>query len=65
MIKHGVVVMVMKKSLTVSAMGIEKELPLDFAPGMIGMIPVFDTEENARAYGGDNELSELQYESEA
>jgi hypothetical protein len=48
--------MLMKKDIAIEVMGIEKTLPFDFADGLIGMMPVFDTPENARKYSPDKEI---------
>ena len=46
------IVMAVKKSIEVEmpAFGFKQELPLSSADGMIGMIPVFDTKEQAEEY---------------
>lgn len=45
--------MMLKKDIVVEAFGNEYTLPFDFADGLIGMVPVFDTIENAKKYAGD------------
>jgi hypothetical protein len=48
--------MCMKRDITINVLGLERTLPFDFADGLIGMMPVFDTPENARKYSPDKEI---------
>ena len=41
---------VLKRNITVELNGQEIEFPLNWADGMLGAIPVFDTLENAEKY---------------
>jgi hypothetical protein len=48
------VVCALKKSHPVQAVGREVNLPLDWAPGMVGVLPVFETYADAKRYAGDS-----------
>ena len=56
------------RKVAVAAMGMEKEIPLTFAEGMVGACPVFKTREQAEAFAdgscGVVELSILQANAE-
>lgn len=48
------------KTVSVMWMGMEAELPLAYAEGMIGAMPVFETREQAEAYAdGMFEVAEV------
>lgn len=57
------VLMKLRKNLAISFLGIEQELPLCWATGMIGAVPVFNTEEEAEKFRGDSEaeIYEVKY----
>ncbi len=46
-------VLCIKKDVVLEIYGAETKVPLSFAEGMIGAIPVFDTLEDANEYAGD------------
>jgi hypothetical protein len=46
-------VLQLNKEVEVNVMGREVGVPLSYAAGMIGAIPVFDTRENAEEFSGD------------
>ena len=48
-------VMVVKKAHPIEVWGKEVELPLKWANGMVGCIPVFDTAESAAEYAGEKQ----------
>jgi hypothetical protein len=48
--------MCMKPDIAINVMGLERTVPFDFADGLIGMMPVFDTAENAKKYSPDKEI---------
>lgn len=50
MAKRAYISMVLRRDITVEVMGLERKLPFDWADGMLGMMPVFDSEENARKW---------------
>ena len=53
-------VMALKKSITVEVLGMNRELDLTFAEGMLGCMPIFETEESAKEYAGEDfEVIEL------
>ena len=43
-------VMSLNKTVGVKVAGAEHDLPLSYAQGMVGAIPVFDTREHAEAF---------------
>ena len=47
------VVFQLNKELEVSVMGQDIKLPLSYAEGMIGAMPVFATKEEAKEWAGD------------
>jgi hypothetical protein len=47
------IVMSIKKSINVSVLGLEREVDLIYADGMIGALSVFDTRESAEAWASD------------
>lgn len=48
--RKGYMVAGMDTNISIEVGGTEENLPLFYAEGMIGVMPVFDTEENAKAY---------------
>ena len=46
-------VLQLNETIEVDVMGREIELPLCYADGMIGAIPVFETREKAEEFAGD------------
>lgn len=46
-------VLQLNKEVEVNVMGREVEIPLSYADGMIGAMPVFDTKEAAELFAGD------------
>ncbi len=50
------ILMIIQKTATVSVLGIEKELELCWADGMIDAVPVFETYEDAKKYAGDKDV---------
>ena len=48
------VVLQLNKEVEVNVMGTVVEVPLSYAEGMIGAIPVFDTREAAELFAGDD-----------
>jgi len=62
------ILMTIKKNIFVGFLGIEEELPLHWANGMIGACPVFDTKEAAEHFRGNKkaeiyEVAEVNKES--
>lgn len=54
------VVQVLNKTAEVVWMGRATEVPLSYADGMIGCMPVFETKEQAESFsGGAYEISEI------
>ncbi len=54
------VVMTITKTATVMIMGAEVELPISYADGMIGCVPVFETREQAEGFAaGVYEVSQI------
>ena len=54
------VVLQLDKALEVNVMGREIEVPLSYAEGMVGAMPVFDTKGAAEAFAGDEyEIAEI------
>lgn len=41
-------------------LGLKQDLPLTWADGMVGVIPVFKDKKSAEKYAGDGEVVELQ-----
>ena len=56
--KERVAVLVIQASMVVEVLGTPKDLPLSWADGMVGVIPVFDCEESASKY-----ISDCKYEN--
>jgi hypothetical protein len=50
------VVSVLIEKQKISLRGLETELKMSWAEGMIGVMPIFDTYEHALAYIGDRNL---------
>ena len=48
------IVLSLKKELNISIMGLNTPVKMDFADGMIGVIPVFETREDAERFAGEN-----------
>lgn len=46
--------LLLKKEIIIEVMGIPQTSPLCFAEGMVGAMPVFDTLEAAKEYGGED-----------
>ena len=40
-------------------MGIQRSVPLVWADGMVGVMPVFDSKENAEKYAEGTEITEI------
>ena len=61
------VVKTIKKDIEVLVLGQPIKIPLSFADGMVGALPVFATREEARKYceGDDTLISVIDYKSEA
>ena len=58
-------VMTVKKKLGVEVMGLEKEIDLCFADGMIGAVPVFKDRESAEAWANDkSDVMEVKYKND-
>jgi hypothetical protein len=51
--RKGYMVAGLEDSISLDVGGTEINLPLSFAEGMIGAMPVFDTEENAKAFASE------------
>jgi hypothetical protein len=51
--RKGYMVAGLEDSVSLDVGGTEINLPLSFAEGMIGALPVFDTEENAKAFASE------------
>ena len=53
----------LKTEITIEVMGLERELKLDWADGMVGVISVFKDKESALAFanGDENLVTELNY----
>lgn len=51
----------LKKELSVEVIGIKTKLQLNWAKGMIGAIPVFETQEQAEEYANGSPITEIQY----
>lgn len=49
----------LSKHVEIEITGIKTELALSWATGMIGCIPVFETKEDAEAYGGGSDTEEI------
>jgi len=46
-------VLQLNKEIVVKVMGRDVELPLSYADGMVGAVPVFETKEAAEEFAGD------------
>lgn len=44
------IVRICRKAIVVEMLGLQKELPLSFTPGMVGAMPVFDNYDDALEY---------------
>lgn len=51
--RKGYMVAGMDTDISIDVGGTEVNLPLTYAEGMIGAMPIFDTEENAKAYASE------------
>lgn len=51
--RKGYMIAGMETDIILEVGGEDLKLPLCFAEGMIGAIPVFDTEENAKAFASE------------
>lgn len=54
-------VQVLKKEVDVEVLGIKQSLPLSWADGMVGIIPVFDSLENAQIWADGSEIVAMEY----
>lgn len=48
------IVLELNRELAIEVGGVEDRMTLSFADGMLGAMPVFDKEEDAAAYAGDD-----------
>lgn len=51
----------LKRTITVEVLGLQRETDLTFADGMIGVLPVFESREQAEQYAEGAEVLELKY----
>jgi hypothetical protein len=58
------VISAVEKKHSVDVFGTTHPLPLTWAEGMIGVIPVFDNKEDAEKYAGDFPIIEFTVEEE-
>jgi hypothetical protein len=52
-------VMTLKTEIAVEVLGVTQTVKMSFADGMLGAIPVFDTKENALAWGEGLQVIEM------
>ena len=52
--------MTLEETVTIMVMGRERELKLDYIEGLVGMLPVFSTEEFAIKYS-DSEVLKIKF----
>ena len=49
----------LEKDITIEYMGIQRDIPLIWADGMVGIMPVFDSKKNAEKYAKGNGVTEI------
>jgi len=54
------VVLSVKRDLNVSVLGLNQKVPLVFADGMVGALPVFETEAAAKKWARGTDVLEIQ-----
>ena len=53
--------LVLKTTVNVEVLGITKKVELNWAAGMIGSMPVFESKAEAEAYAGVGNTEEIKY----